>query len=162
MEWSEVIENEILQNLPFKIELDEWGNVVMSPASNSHSFIQGIIIEILLQLKKGGRVFPECSVATSKGVKVADVAWLSSAFIAKNKLETPYRAAPELCVEVVSPSNSRAEMQQKRDLYFAKGAQEVWLCSEERVTFFNHYGEVASSDLFPDFPSVLELDLPDV
>ena len=161
MEWSEVIENETLRNLPFKIELNEWGHVVMSPASNNHSFIQGVVIELLLQLKKGGRVFPECSVETSKGVKVADVAWLSSSFIAKNKLETPYKVAPELCVEVISPSNSRAEMVQKRDLYLAKGAQEVWLCSEERVTFFNHYGEVTSSDLFPDFPNVLKLDLSD-
>lgn len=84
MEWSEVIENETLQNLPFKIELNEWGNIVMSPVSNNHSFIQGVIIEVLHQLKKEGRVFPECSVQTSKGVKVADVAWLSSSFIANN------------------------------------------------------------------------------
>ncbi len=158
MEWSEVIENETLQNLPFKIELNEWGHVVMSPASNMHSIIQGLISDFLRRFKKEGLVFPECSIGTSKGVKVADVAWASDDFFLKNGADTPYRVAPELCVEVVSPSNSEAEMAQKRDLYFAKGAQEVWLCSlEGRVTFFNHYGKVDASDLFPDFPKTVDL-----
>ena len=158
MEWSEVIENETLQNLPFKVELDEWGNVVMSPASNMHSIIQGIISALLNEFKAGGLVFPECSVETSKGVKVADVAWVSADFLSENGVETPYRVAPELCVEVVSPSNSGAEMALKRDLYFAKGAREVWTCSlEGRVTFFNHRGEMDASNLFPDFPNAVEL-----
>ncbi len=158
MEWSEVIENETLQNLPFKIELNEWGNVVMSPASNRHSIIQGIISALLNEFKTRGLVFPECSVQTSKGVKVADVAWVSADFLSTNGAETPYGVAPELCVEVVSPSNSAAEMAQKRDLYLAKGAKEVWTCNlEGRVTFFNHRGEMDASKLFPDFPSTVEL-----
>lgn len=33
MEWSKVCEDKILQNLPYKIELSEWGNIVMSPVS---------------------------------------------------------------------------------------------------------------------------------
>ncbi len=158
MEWSEVIENETLQDLPFKIELNEWGNIVMSPTSNNHSLIQGVIMGVLHQLKKEGHVFPECSVQTSKGVKVADVAWVSANFLSTNGVETPYSVAPELCIEVVSPSNSDAEMAQKRDLYFAKGAKEVWTCSlEGHVTFFNHYGESETSQLFPNFPSTVEL-----
>ena len=35
--------------------------------------------------------------------------------------------APELCVEIVSPSNSREEMRIKTDLYLEAGAQEVWI-----------------------------------
>ena len=159
MEWSEVIENETLQNLPFKIELNEWGNVVMSPASNVHGALQIVIGGLLLaRSKREEIVVSECSVRTSKGVKVADVIWGSANFLAKNGMETPYVVAPELCVEVVSPSNPDAEMAEKRDLYFAKGAKEVWLCSlEGRVAFFNHYGEADASDLFPDFPKMLEL-----
>ncbi len=156
MEWSEVIENEILQNLPFKIELNEWGHVVMSPASNVHGAVQIAIGALLIQLKLEGKVFSECSVKTLKGVKVADVAWASAAFLAKNEMKTPFDVAPELCAEVVSPSNSEAEMVQKRDLYFSRGAKEVWTCTlEGEVSFFNHYGKVERSDLFPDFPSVL-------
>lgn len=33
MRWSEVIDNPVLQNLPFKIELNRFGNILMSPAS---------------------------------------------------------------------------------------------------------------------------------
>ncbi len=31
MEWKEVCENKQLQDLPFKIELNKWGQIVMSP-----------------------------------------------------------------------------------------------------------------------------------
>ena len=34
MEWNQVLEHPSLQNIPFKIELNEWGKVVMTPASN--------------------------------------------------------------------------------------------------------------------------------
>ena len=161
MEWSEVIEDETLQNLPFKIELNEWGNIVMSPASNMHSILQGIISSLLNDAKRGGLVFPECSVGTSKGVKVADVAWVSDRFLAGHGAETPYNVAPELCIEVISPSNSKAEIAEKRDLYLAKGAKEFWTCSEEgRMTFYDPSGEIATSNLFTDFPRVVETDLP--
>lgn len=36
MQWSEVITNPFLKNLPFKIELNKWGKIEMSPASNQH------------------------------------------------------------------------------------------------------------------------------
>ena len=162
MTWEEVIEDETLDNLPFKIELDEWGNIVMRPASNRYRMVQATMMLSLSQRKenseRGGLVSINCSVATSKGVKVADVVWLSSAFITQNRIQTPYKIAPELCVEIVSPSNSDAEMTHKRDLYFAKGAKEVWLCDEGgHVSFFNHYGQVDASDLFPDFSGKVDL-----
>jgi hypothetical protein len=37
--------------------------------------------------------------------------------------------APEICVDVLSPRNTQAEMREKTGLYFDAGAQEVWLCS---------------------------------
>ncbi len=37
MNWQEVCEHPSLQNLPFKIELDEYGNIVMSPVKIYHS-----------------------------------------------------------------------------------------------------------------------------
>lgn len=38
-----------------------------------------------------------------------------------------YPKAPEICIEIVSPSNSKIEIQGKVDLYLARGAQEVWV-----------------------------------
>jgi Uma2 family endonuclease len=45
----------------------------------------------------------------------------------KNRYQTPYLKAPEICVEIVIPSNTDKEMQDKIQLYLAKGVQEVWL-----------------------------------
>ncbi|GMT48869.1 MAG: hypothetical protein IEMM0008_0408 [bacterium] len=40
MQWSEVLEEKCLEDLSYKIELNEWGKIVMSPASNSHGMYQ--------------------------------------------------------------------------------------------------------------------------
>ncbi len=58
----------------------------------------------------GGKIIMECSIDTADGVKVADVAWASDEFILENGYQTPYLKAPEICVEIVSPSNTDKEM----------------------------------------------------
>ena len=40
MQWSEVITDKSLKDLPYKIELDRYGNILMSPASNRHGRMQ--------------------------------------------------------------------------------------------------------------------------
>ena len=37
MKWQEVLEDKSLQDLPYKIELNAWGQIVMSPAKVRHS-----------------------------------------------------------------------------------------------------------------------------
>ena len=66
MKWSEVIAEKNLQDLPYKIELNEWGNIVMSPASNRHSFLQMAIAMLLAAQKSDGHTFNECSVETHR------------------------------------------------------------------------------------------------
>ncbi len=153
MEWAEVCEMPVLQNLPFKIELNEWGNIVMSPASNLHGYLQ---MEIAFWLKSNqplGKVLTECSVQTTKGVKVANVAWGSNDFFEKNALQTPFQTAPELCVEIVSPSNSKAEIDEKISLYLSKGAKEVWICNDKgEIKFYGYAGEKATSELVANAP----------
>lgn len=147
MDWTSVINNPLLKELPFKIELDKWGRILMSPASNNHGHLQfetGAKIRDAMQGR--GKIIMECSIQTSQGVKVADVAWASDAFIAEYGFATPYPKAPEICVEIVSPSNSKGEMDEKIDLYLAKGAQEVWIVNEQGVTkYYRHEGEVEIS-----------------
>ena len=43
---------------------------------------------------------------------------------------TPLKVAPEICIEILSPSNSNTEIVDKIDLYLAKGAKEVWIVDE--------------------------------
>jgi Uma2 family endonuclease len=158
MQWSEVIANPVLRDLPFKIELNEWGNIVMTPASNRHGYLQSELASYLRQHKKNGRVITECSIDTPRGVKVADVAWGSDGFVKDNGLETPYRQAPEVCVEIVSPSNTPGEIQEKIGLYLSKGAAEVWICAENgQVRFYSYKGELESSQFFPDAPMTIEV-----
>jgi Uma2 family endonuclease len=157
MNWLEVCEHPDLQNLPFKIELDETGKIVMSPTKVYHSIYQGEIVRLLFVSSHAGKAMVECAIATRKGTKVADVAWASPERLAIIQPEIECSIAPELCVEVLSSTNTRKEMRAKRQLYFEKGALEVWICDEDgKLTFFNPGGELEHSVLFPDFPARIE------
>src|SRR5690349_21824733 len=103
MRYRALCDDPCFANVPGKIEIDVWGRLLMSPASNYDSALQTALAGKLAAL--GGRVFVEASVLTSAGVLVADVAWASDEFIKARAFETPYSRSPELCVEVVSPSN---------------------------------------------------------
>jgi Uma2 family endonuclease len=148
MDWASVMNDPLLRNLPFKIELDKWGKILMSPASNKHGHIQFDTGAKIRDAKKGkGKIITECSIQTSQGVKVADVAWASDSFIEKFGFETPYKRAPEICVEIVSPSNSQGEIHEKIELYLSKGAHEVWIVGEDGKTrYYTYEGEIAESD----------------
>lgn len=148
MQWSEVLADPTLQNLPYKLELNEKGNIEMSPASNFHGYLQSELVWLLRSQLQHGRVITECSIDTPKGVKVADVAWCSTDFILEQGDNTPFTKAPEICIEVLSPSNSFAEMQDKVLLYLAKGAKEVWLVKEPGITAIYRAEGAVSHSLF--------------
>ena len=112
-------------DLPGKIELDVWGRIIVSPASNLHALLQGRLIQRLAAI--GGDALAEASVSTAIGILVADVAWMSPENAASLGTQTPYPEAPNLCIEIVSPSNSRKEIEGKIEAYLGCGALEVWV-----------------------------------
>ena len=146
LRWAEMVNDPGLRDLPYKIELNAWGKIEMSPANNRHARLQGrTALELGRQLADG-EVLTECPVLTDIGVRVPDVAWASSQFLAMHGENTPYRKAPEICVEIVSPSNSDAEMSEKTRAYLAAGAIEVWLVPEAgNARYFDANGERSSS-----------------
>ena len=75
-------------------------------------------------------VITECSIQTSDGVEVADVAWLSEGFVLDFGFITPYPKAPELCIEIVSPSNSKV------DIYTNIGEIEKLLAKQGKELIF--------------------------
>ncbi|MBB1126442.1 Uma2 family endonuclease [Thiospirillum jenense] len=157
MQWSEVIADTTLADLPYKIEMNEWGKIEMSPATNFHSGLQMEIAVLLRELLKDGKSYAEISIETAKNVKVADVVWASNQFLSQYGLETPYHVAPEICVEVMSPSNTEREMLMKTELYLERGAQEVWIClATGQLRFFTSAGQQTHSPLCPDFPTVIQ------
>lgn len=153
--WREVVDSPYLRNLPFKLELNENGKVefAMSPATNRHSRWQ-FRIGALLERELGGEASVECSILTHQGVKVADVVWYSAAFLERYGDATPYPQAPELCVEIASPSNSAEELREKTRLYLAAGALEVWIVRVDgAVELYGPEGQRAQSVLGVAIPS---------
>jgi Uma2 family endonuclease len=109
-------------------------------------------------LLKTGETLSECAIATPKGTKVADVAWISKERFERVKNETECSIAPEICVEIISASNSTMEMQEKRALYLMQGAEEFWLCDEEgNIGFYDQQGPMRNSVIAPSFPKKIEL-----
>jgi len=128
--WNQIIKDPFFRNLPFKVELNKFGQILMSPASNWHGVAQGELTQVIMNKKKKGRVINECSLMTRDGVRVADVAWASDEFIKKHGFTTPYPVAPEICVEIYSPSNTKEEIEGKVALYLLAGAHEVWVVKQ--------------------------------
>jgi Uma2 family endonuclease len=158
MNWQEVCEYPDLQNLPFKIELNEYGNITMSPIKVYHSAFQGEIEYLLHLIMKTGKTLPKCAVKTCLGTKVADVAWISLERFAQVKYEVECSIAPEICVEVLSSSNSLGEMAAKQQLYFEQGAIEVWICNEAgHIQFHDKTGPLEQSGIAIGFPSKINL-----
>jgi len=158
MNWQEVCEHPELQNLPFKIELNANGQILMSPVKVLHSLYQGKIEHLLRSLLPLGEALPECAIKTLQGTKVADVAWVSTERLAIIKYETECSIAPEICIEVCSRSNTDEEMTEKRTLYFEQGAQEVWICDQNgSMSFYNSQEQLVQSELVPKFPDKIEI-----
>lgn len=152
--WREVLEDASLRDLPYKVETNRGGQLIMSPAKNVHGFLQTRVAE-LFKRGLGGYSIAECSVATPEGVKVADVAWCSEAFFAVHGFADPYAVAPEICVEVKSPSNAESELQAKVRLYLDAGAREVWLVDATGgVRVHVADGSIASSTFAVDIAEV--------
>lgn len=159
MTWETVCDDPHISELPFKVETNEWGNLVISPHRYEHSRYQGRVIALMLELLPDGEMIPECPLKTRLGTKFIDVAWLSPARRALNPPKAAAcRVAPDLCVEVLSPKNKRAEIEEKKRLYFEKQAGECWLCDRQgRMTFFDSDGPLDHSRLCPNFPVQLVL-----
>lgn len=147
--WGELCRDPSLEDLPYKIELNAWGKIEMSPASNRHGRLQGDLAYELRRQLEGGSVITGCSILTRIGIRVPDVAWASSSFMANLGEITPYTRAPEICAEIVSPSNVEAEIKEKTDAYLAAGAVEVWIVAEDgTIRYFGASREQPKSD-FP-------------
>ena len=148
VKWQELMENPLFRDVPYKVELNKFGQILMSPASNRHGILQFNVGSEIKAKLGGGVIVTECSILTNEGVRVAHVAWLSDDFFAEFGEETPYPKAPEICVEIKSPANSKAEMEEKIRLYLEKGAQEVWIVDEYgKVAVHTHVGKIKKSKL---------------
>jgi Uma2 family endonuclease len=157
--WKQLGADTELSRLPYKIETDRFGRILMSPPPLfDHVRYVARIIELLHEHLPLGKAFAETPVVTSDGVKVTDAAWISARYADELKEQHPaaLERAPEICIEVLSPSNTAEEMDEKCALYFEAGAQEVWVCGlNGSIQFFAtpDGSQMEQSRACPRFPS---------
>jgi Uma2 family endonuclease len=146
--WQELCSDKRISDLPFKIELNGRGQIIMSPTYLYHGSFANKIARLLEKHLSAGEVIVECAVETQDGVKEADVAWLNDALADEMREVYACPVAPEICVEIISASNSEEEMQGKRLLFLEAGAKEYWLCDKlGNMRFYDHSGQIAASIL---------------
>lgn len=138
--WRELLDQ---PGLPHRFELDEYGELIeMNPPKTPH---QRIVYALQTQIGAtlGGEPLPGLGVLTSIGVRVPDVVWQE-----RWDRDDPVSPAPALCVEVLSPDNTRREIEEKTAAYLAAGAREVVIVElTGRIRYFGAEGERAASAL---------------
>lgn len=157
LSWEEICHDPRFQDLPYKIETNARGQIIMSPTYLYHGAFQAEIAGLLRDALQG-RVVTESAITTTDGKKIADVAWFSDERWERVEDALAAPIAPEIAVEVYSPGNTEDELAHKRDLYFEAGAEEVWVCGEEgMLTFYDETGELESSWRVASFPKEIEI-----
>jgi len=134
---------------PDQFELDEFGEILVSPApSNRH---QIIVLALLKQVEAqlGGEAGMPSVQTPTAGVRSPDIAWMADQEAWKRlSREDPMTVVPDLCIEVVSPGNRRKDLNEKISGYLAGGAKEVVLVEiDGRIRFFHGDGEHPQSKL---------------
>ncbi len=118
------------------------GKVVMAPPPGfRHGRVQ---VQVASKLNdyavstKRGRVAVETGVVTERGpdtVRGPDISYWSAERLPFDQDPEGYPdAAPDLCVEVLSPSNRRSEMRDKVAEYFGRDVRMVWVVDPEDRT----------------------------
>jgi Uma2 family endonuclease len=110
---------------PDYYELTQFGELIVSPRPTTGH--QAVASEVAFQLRNqlGPRAATEVGVLTDRGVRVPDVVWMPSELWAACKGQSPLEVVPDVCVEVLSPGNTREEIDMKITAYLRGGAREV-------------------------------------
>ncbi|TWU60108.1 hypothetical protein Poly51_03820 [Rubripirellula tenax] len=157
--WGRAIADARLSGVEGKFETNSFGQLIVNPPPtffhNDRAFRIAALIEKLL----GGAGRTDVPLETLDGIKVPDAAWFSDERYQLARGRVTIQTAPEICVEVISPSNTEAEMQHKRNLYFEAGAQECWTCDEDgRMSYYEKSlpnDPKPTSTLCPNFPNTI-------
>jgi Uma2 family endonuclease len=146
LRWEEVLRAPSLRNLPYKIELNAWGKIELSSIGARRARVKAHIAGELGRQLSHGVAFTGCPVLTEIGLWVSDVAWASQEFMQRHASAEILPSAPEICVEVISPSNMEVEITDKTSAYLHAGALEVWIATEAgELHFFDATGEKSAS-----------------
>ena len=141
-----------------KIEINEYGDLLVNAASRLHVVVQKRLAAYLEQ-QLGGEAMTEMPVevkvqqSNAIRLRIPDIAWSAAPgfFDGPPELKVLPRP-PELCIEVKSDSNTLKDMREKRDELLAMGANEIWFIFPERrqVEFYGQEGKRGASQFGVD------------
>ena len=136
-----------------RLELLEGELSEMPPAGGPHGNVAmtiGMFIAVHVRERQLGRAFAaETGFVLARNpdtVRAPDASFVSYDRLAQGELPPGYiQMAPDLAVEVTSPSDSARDVQEKADAWLAAGTSEVWVVSpQHRTVTMNRLGEPAT------------------
>ncbi len=133
---------------PDRYELNEFGELILSPPPTTTHQRVGRAVGRLLEAQLGPEAVSEVAVYTDRGIRVPDVVWMAPERWALCKSQTPLQTVPDICVEVVSPGNTREEILMKIGAYLRGGAREAIVVGlKGEVEHFGPAGRLEASAL---------------
>jgi Uma2 family endonuclease len=115
-----------------------WGQIVtLTRPKMRHAKLQSRLVRLLrpyaehlgvVESEVAFRALPEYD------LRGADVAFVSSQRWDQTPDDDNLQGSPELVVEILSPSNTAAEMREKSALYLSTGARQFWVVDPKRKT----------------------------
>jgi Uma2 family endonuclease len=107
--------------------------ITLPPAKSLHTLIALAVLEALqgyLKQHPIGRALPEAGYILSHDpltIRQPDVSVLSKERIRATAADNYFEGAPDLAVEIVSPSDSAEDLEIKINQYLQCGAKQVWI-----------------------------------
>jgi Uma2 family endonuclease len=134
-----------------KHELIEGEHVIVPPPKQRHTRVQQNLQDALrpyVRAQAMGEVHIEAGFKLSANTWLQpDVSFLRSAQIEAAKPDGYFEGSPALAMEVASESNSAAQLDLKMELYFAHGAEEVWVVFPQTRRVRAHFPDGHSETL---------------
>ena len=122
-------------------ELIDGRIVRMNPTGNVHAYLESSLVFALTsfvrQHRLGRVLVGEVGVYTRRGpdrVRGADIAFVSTERLAGVASKGYLTVAPDLIVEIISPTDRWQDVRQKLEEYFAIGVQRVWIVEPDKRT----------------------------
>jgi Uma2 family endonuclease len=123
-----------------RYELVEGELITVSPGMLPHNLVRDkfvIVLRPFVETRKLGTVVAEQAFHLSEGtIRVPDVAFVRLGRAVAT--DRPIEGAPDLAIEVVSPSNTPREIDQRISDYFAAGCRRVWVAYFEDREVYIH------------------------
>jgi Uma2 family endonuclease len=142
-----------------KHELLQGEHIILPPPKSYHSDVQHLLLRVLQPYVDQHGLG---DVRIEAGFKLSDDTWVQPdvSFLRTSQLRsTPpggyFEGAPALAIEVASDSNTAAQLDLKMELYFAHGAEEVWVVYPQTRRVRAHFPDGHSETLATGLKSAL-------